>query len=157
MHHKVHEIALIRVWHRFCLVQDLDIGASPYATPGTIGPPRSATTTPAAGLRPSTSKETKETQKADKKSPREEDDPRAQPEYDMVFRQAVSAEDVYLGMGNKNPTTASCEELVVRTATAAACQLMMDFFIILYVCGDRWCCVEISILGKDTTAWHRCK
>ena len=34
----------------------------------------------------------------------------------MVFRQAVSPEDVYLGMGNKNPTTASCEELVVRAA-----------------------------------------
>ena len=48
------------------------------------------------------------------KSPYDYDDPRPQPEYDMVFRQAVGAEDVFLGMGGKNPTTASCEELVVR-------------------------------------------
>ena len=112
-------------------MQDLDIGASPYATPGTIGPPRSTATTPAAGLGPTASKDTKETQNADEKSPdREEDDPRPQPEYDMVFRQAVSAEDVYLGMGNKNPTTASCEELVVRAAilTIAACQLLVAGF-----------------------------
>lgn len=33
----------------------------------------------------------------------------------MVFRQTVGAEDVFLGMGGKNPTTASCEELLVRT------------------------------------------
>ncbi len=32
----------------------------------------------------------------------------------MVFKQSVGAEDVFLGMGNKNPTTASCEELMVR-------------------------------------------
>ena len=32
----------------------------------------------------------------------------------MVFKQAVGAEDVFLGMGNKNPTTASCEDLIVR-------------------------------------------
>ena len=32
----------------------------------------------------------------------------------MIFKQAVGAEDIFLGMGNKNPTTASCEDLVVR-------------------------------------------
>ncbi len=146
-------------------VQDLDVGASPYATPGSIGPRSSAATTPAAaGLGSSASKDTKVTKKSDEKlSPREEDDPRPQPEYDMVFRQAVSAEDVYLGMGNKNPTTASCEELVVRTAilvAIAAYQFLMDFFYSLKtcrICGDRWYFVEISILGQDTTAWRRCK
>ena len=92
------------------------MGISPYATPGSIGP-RSANT-PSTSLGPSTSKDSKEVQKVDEKSPREVDsDPRPQPEYDMVFRQAVSAEDVYLGMGSKNPTTASCEELVVRGYT----------------------------------------
>lgn len=38
----------------------------------------------------------------------------------MVYQQAVSAEDVFLGMGNKNPTTASCEDLVVRTDRTSA-------------------------------------
>ena len=94
-----------------CCVQDLDTGASPYATPGSIGAQS------AASVGPKTSKASKKTctvQEVDEKSPHEYDDPRPQPEYDMVFRQAVSAEDVFLGMGNKNPTTASCEELVVR-------------------------------------------
>ena len=93
------------------------MGTSPYATPGSIGP--QSTSTPSTSLGPSTSKDSKvETQKVDKKSPHEvNNDPRPQPEYDMVFRQAVSAEDVYLGMGNRNPTTASCEELVVSGYT----------------------------------------
>lgn len=92
------------------------MGTSPYATPGSIGP-RSANN-PSTSLGPSASKDSKETQKVDEKLPHEVDsDSRLQPEYDMVFRQAVSAEDVYLGMGNKNPTTASCEELVVSGYT----------------------------------------
>jgi predicted secreted protein len=45
----------------------------------------------------------------------------------MVFRQAVSAEDVYLGMGNKNPTTASCEELVVRTTILSSNSCMPTY------------------------------
>ncbi|XP_061182557.1 dynein axonemal assembly factor 6-like [Saccostrea echinata] len=41
-------------------------------------------------------------------------DPRPQPEYDMVFKQAVSSEDMFLQMGNKTPSTASCEDMVVK-------------------------------------------
>ena len=33
--------------------------------------------------------------------------------YDIHFKQSVTAEDIYLGLGNKNPSTASCEEMVV--------------------------------------------
>ncbi|KYM76283.1 Uncharacterized protein CXorf41 [Atta colombica] len=40
-------------------------------------------------------------------------DPRESPEYEMKFKQAVTAEDVYLGMGFKTPSTASCEWLSV--------------------------------------------
>ncbi|XP_032681620.1 protein PIH1D3 isoform X2 [Odontomachus brunneus] len=40
-------------------------------------------------------------------------DPRTVPEYEMKFKQAVTAEDVYLGMGFKTPSTASCEWLSV--------------------------------------------
>lgn len=32
----------------------------------------------------------------------------------MVYKQAVSTEDVFLGLGLKTPTTASCEDLLVR-------------------------------------------
>jgi hypothetical protein len=33
--------------------------------------------------------------------------------YDIVFKQAVSSEDMFLQMGNKTPSTASCEDMVV--------------------------------------------
>lgn len=108
-------------------MQDLDKGISPYATPGSIGPPQ-ATATPATifsdtanfsdSINPKSSKlgeETSTLKLVEERSPYDRNsDLRPQPEYDMVFRQAVSAEDVFLGMGLKNPTTASCEELVVK-------------------------------------------
>nr|CUU97562.1 hypothetical transcript [Hymenolepis microstoma] len=40
-------------------------------------------------------------------------DPRPQPEYEIHYKQDVSAEDMYLQMGPKNATTACCEYLVV--------------------------------------------
>jgi len=42
------------------------------------------------------------------------DDPRPQPDYEFIYKQAVHSEDMYLQMGNKTPATASCEELKVR-------------------------------------------
>ena len=33
--------------------------------------------------------------------------------YEMVFKQAVTTEDMYLQMTGRNPSTASCEDLVV--------------------------------------------
>ncbi|KAH0564097.1 dynein axonemal assembly factor 6 [Cotesia glomerata] len=36
-------------------------------------------------------------------------DPRQVPEYEMKFKQAVTTEDVFLGMGFKTPGSASCE------------------------------------------------
>lgn len=35
------------------------------------------------------------------------------PRYEMIFKQAVTSEEMYLQMGNKNPSTASCEDMVV--------------------------------------------
>ncbi|XP_012226798.2 dynein axonemal assembly factor 6 [Linepithema humile] len=43
----------------------------------------------------------------------QDNDPRMVPEYEIKFKQAVTAEDVYLGMGFKTPSTASCEWLSV--------------------------------------------
>ncbi|XP_013168195.1 PREDICTED: protein PIH1D3 [Papilio xuthus] len=39
---------------------------------------------------------------------------RKAPEYTMNYQQSVSAEDVFLQMGPKTPSSASCENLVVR-------------------------------------------
>ncbi|CAF0992174.1 unnamed protein product [Didymodactylos carnosus] len=46
--------------------------------------------------------------------PTEKDDTRPQPEYDMHYKQNVTSEDIFLQMGNKNPSSASCEDLVVK-------------------------------------------
>ena len=41
------------------------------------------------------------------------DDPRPQPKYDIKFKQAITPEDMFLGMSGKTPASSSCDELVV--------------------------------------------
>ncbi|XP_063793058.1 dynein axonemal assembly factor 6 [Pseudophryne corroboree] len=41
-------------------------------------------------------------------------DPREQPEYEILFKQQVGSEDIFLGMSRKDPSTACCEYMVVR-------------------------------------------
>ncbi|XP_074076917.1 dynein axonemal assembly factor 6-like [Macrotis lagotis] len=41
-------------------------------------------------------------------------DPREQPEYDIIFKQQMGPEDVFLGMTRKDPSTACCEDLLVK-------------------------------------------
>lgn len=42
------------------------------------------------------------------------DDPREQPEYEIVYKQNVTTEEVFLQMGNKTPATSSCEDMIVK-------------------------------------------
>lgn len=37
-----------------------------------------------------------------------------QPEFKISYKQAVTTEDLYLGMSNKSPATASCEDIVLE-------------------------------------------
>jgi len=41
-------------------------------------------------------------------------DTRPQPEYDILYKQAISSEEMFLQMGNKTPATSSCEDMVVK-------------------------------------------
>ncbi|XP_069469162.1 dynein axonemal assembly factor 6 isoform X2 [Ambystoma mexicanum] len=41
-------------------------------------------------------------------------DHREQPEYEIIFKQLVAAEDVFLGMSRKDPSTACCEEMLIK-------------------------------------------
>ncbi|KAM8953683.1 dynein axonemal assembly factor 6 [Pelodytes ibericus] len=41
-------------------------------------------------------------------------DPREQPEYEIIFKQRVSSEDLFLGLTRKDPSTACCEDMLVR-------------------------------------------
>lgn len=40
-------------------------------------------------------------------------DTRKSPEYSIVYKQAITTEDVYLQMGLKTPATSSCEDMIV--------------------------------------------
>ncbi|CDJ70098.1 sarcoma antigen NY-SAR-97, putative [Eimeria necatrix] len=42
-------------------------------------------------------------------------DNRTEPRYEVLFSQKVGAEDVYLGLSDKDPTTDHCETLLVKT------------------------------------------
>lgn len=42
------------------------------------------------------------------------DDPRVQPEYDIVYKQKLTSEEMFLQMGSKTPATSSCEDMVVK-------------------------------------------
>ena len=46
----------------------------------------------------------------------DDDDPRERPEYEFLYKQAISTADNYLGMAyvHKDPGSLSCEDLVVR-------------------------------------------
>lgn len=89
------------------------MSASPYATPGAIGPGLKAEDKPDQKCQ----SERKDIWNVDEVSGSQQyeyDDPRPQPDYEMMFKQSVGTEDVFLGMGPKNPSTASCESMVVR-------------------------------------------
>ncbi|XP_066496352.1 dynein axonemal assembly factor 6 [Tiliqua scincoides] len=47
-------------------------------------------------------------------------DPREQPEHEVLFRQRVGAEDVFLGVSGRDPSSACCEELLVRVRLPGA-------------------------------------
>jgi len=41
-------------------------------------------------------------------------DPRPSPEYEIMFKQQVTTDDVFLGMSGKNSSTACCEDLLIK-------------------------------------------
>ena len=42
------------------------------------------------------------------------DDPRAQPDYEIIYKQKVTTEEMFLQMGNKTPATSSCEDMIAK-------------------------------------------
>ncbi|CAH1795544.1 unnamed protein product, partial [Owenia fusiformis] len=88
--------------------------------PGSIGPAKKQSTTvkPSNGPNPANKGNSKDIWDEDEVNAGQEfddvHDPRPQPEYDIVYKQAVTSEDMFLGMGNKNPATSSCEDMVVK-------------------------------------------
>lgn len=42
------------------------------------------------------------------------DDPRPQPDYEILYKQSLTSEELFLQMGNKTPATASCEDMLIK-------------------------------------------
>ncbi|XP_001514005.4 dynein assembly factor 6, axonemal [Ornithorhynchus anatinus] len=84
-------------------------------SPGNIGPPKKEE----APVTPQTETENRKAIWDIEETPEGSEfddmwDPREQPEYEIVFKQQVGAEDVFLGMTRKDPSTACCEDLLVK-------------------------------------------
>ncbi|XP_066508977.1 dynein axonemal assembly factor 6-like [Hoplias malabaricus] len=41
-------------------------------------------------------------------------DPRPQPEYDIILKQSVGTEDLFLGMSRKDPSSMCCESMLIK-------------------------------------------
>ncbi|XP_071950409.1 dynein axonemal assembly factor 6-like [Antedon mediterranea] len=86
--------------------------------PGSIGPPKKVHTAPVQDTKPASTKNCKDIWDADEVKEGGEfddlDDPRPEPEYEIIFKQKVATEDMFLGMGNKTNATSSCEDIVVK-------------------------------------------
>lgn len=85
-----------------------------FATPGTIGPKTKAAPKPQPVAKKEESKDIWGAEEVDNAPSTDVHDPRPHPEYETLFRQAVTPEDMYLGMGGRDPSSFSCEEMLVR-------------------------------------------
>eukprot|EP00611_Tribonema_gayanum_P016581 TRINITY_DN2892_c0_g1_i1.p1 TRINITY_DN2892_c0_g1~~TRINITY_DN2892_c0_g1_i1.p1 ORF type:complete len:172 (-),score=40.05 TRINITY_DN2892_c0_g1_i1:1094-1582(-) len=56
----------------------------------------------------------------------ETDDPRPQPEYDILYKQDVMSEDIFLGMGDKTPGSQDCTHMVVKVVFPGATMADLD-------------------------------
>ncbi|XP_067833674.1 protein PIH1D3 isoform X2 [Heptranchias perlo] len=81
--------------------------------PGQIGPPKGSNPTEARPVQPTDTKKIWAEDEVPEGSEFEDIwDPRQQPEYEIMFKQRVGTEDVFLGMSRKDGSTACCEDMV---------------------------------------------
>uniref|UniRef100_A0A8C8SPY1 PIH1 domain containing 3 n=1 Tax=Pelusios castaneus TaxID=367368 RepID=A0A8C8SPY1_9SAUR len=83
--------------------------------PGDIGPAKKAKPTVTPQEKPGNSKNIWNTEEVPEGSEFDDIwDPREQPEYEILFKQQVGAEDIFLGMNRKDPSTACCEDMLIK-------------------------------------------
>ncbi|XP_015114084.1 protein PIH1D3 [Diachasma alloeum] len=107
---------------------DLDQKGKYKLGPGHIGPPKdskTAETDPHKPLKP-VGNDIWHQSEISTTQTTEVSDPRAQPEYEIKFKQAVTTEDVFLGMGFKTPGSASCEWLTISIKMPGEMREKMD-------------------------------
>ncbi|XP_074863922.1 dynein axonemal assembly factor 6 [Carettochelys insculpta] len=83
--------------------------------PGNIGPAKEAEPTVTHQVKSGNSKDIWNTDEVPEGSEFDDIwDPREQPEYEILFKQQVGAEDIFLGMSRKDPSTACCEGMLIK-------------------------------------------
>ncbi|KAM6253815.1 dynein axonemal assembly factor 6 isoform 2-T2 [Porphyrio hochstetteri] len=83
-------------------------------TPGSIGPVKKETTG-SSQVKSENNKTIWNTDEVPEGSEFDDTwDLREQPEYQILFKQSVGTEDVFFGMSRKDPSTACCEDVVIK-------------------------------------------
>ncbi|XP_053894733.1 dynein axonemal assembly factor 6 isoform X1 [Malaclemys terrapin pileata] len=88
--------------------------------PGNIGPAKKAEPTVTPDVKSGNRKDIWNTEEVPEGSEFDDIwDPREQPDfvsarYEILFKQQVGAEDIFLGMSRKNPSTACCEDMLIK-------------------------------------------
>ncbi|CAM9526156.1 dynein axonemal assembly factor 6 [Lampetra fluviatilis] len=82
--------------------------------PGDIGPAKKEPKT-SATVKPNSSKDIWDEDEVPI-GPQYDDTPdhRLQPQYEVLFKQKVGTEDIFLGMGRKDSSTACCEDMLIK-------------------------------------------
>ncbi|XP_075752820.1 dynein axonemal assembly factor 6 isoform X2 [Pelodiscus sinensis] len=98
---------------------DNDLGSHPSSVgavgPGNIGPAKKAEPTITPQVKAENSKDIWNAEEVPEGSEFDDIwDPREQPEYEILFKQQVGAEDMFLGMNRKDPSTACCEDMLIK-------------------------------------------
>ena len=68
--------------------------------------------------------------------------------YELLFQQKVTSEDIFLGMGNKNPSTACCEDLVVCALNynmASLCNILL-YVVTVYIVKNACLAILLCII-----------
>ncbi|XP_055008080.1 protein PIH1D3 [Boleophthalmus pectinirostris] len=90
------------------------LSASAQLGPGSIGP-KPKKDTPAVSGSISKSKEIWSEEEVSEGSQFDDlNDQRPQPDYEVIMKQSVGTEDVFLGLSEKDPSSMSCEALLVK-------------------------------------------
>ncbi|XP_051944293.1 protein PIH1D3 [Hippocampus zosterae] len=90
---------------------------SPYAKmgPGHIGPPTKKEKEESSVYAKKNSKEVwSEEEVADGPQYDDVTDPRPQPQYEIILKQSVGTEDLFLGLSRKDPSSMCCEAMLVK-------------------------------------------
>ncbi|XP_048370673.1 dynein axonemal assembly factor 6 isoform X2 [Sphaerodactylus townsendi] len=83
--------------------------------PGNIGAPKTMEPAAASQMKSANSKEIWSAEEVLEGSEYDDSwDFREQPEYEIMFQQQVRTEDMFLGMSRKDPSTACCEDMLIK-------------------------------------------